>query len=69
MSSQIKDQKEQKVIGTGLEKLLAEMEKRADATDASVLFLSSVVLIFWLYTRRLVKKELCYKHCDISTVL
>ena len=39
----------------------AEMEKRADAADASVLFFSLAVLICWLYTRKLVKKELCYK--------
>jgi len=34
---------------------LPEMEKRA---DASVLFFSSAVLIFWLYTRKLDKNTL-----------
>ena len=34
---------------------LAEMEKRADAADASVLFFSFAVLIFWLYTHKLAK--------------
>ena len=43
-----------------------EMEKRADAADASVLFFSLAVLICWLYTRKLAKKELCYLHCAIS---
>ena len=52
----------------------SEMEKRADAADASVLFFSLAVLICWLYTRKLAKKgtvlfALCYKHCEISTVL
>ena len=45
------------------EKLIApqtEMEKRADAANASVLFFSLAVLICWLYTRKLAKKELCY---------
>ena len=30
-----------------------EMEKRADSADISVLFFSLVVLIFWLFTRKL----------------
>ena len=46
----------------------AEMEKRADAADASVLFFSLAVLICWLYTRKIAEKELCYLHCAISTV-
>ena len=48
---------------------LAEMEKRADAADASVLFFLLAVLIFWLYTRKLAKKELCYLHCALTNVL
>ena len=48
--------------------LKAEMEKRADAADASVLFFSLAVLICWLYTRKLAKKELCYLQCAISTM-
>ena len=32
---------------------LAEMEKRADGADASVLFFSLAVLIFWLCIRKL----------------
>ena len=51
-----------------------EMEKRADAADASVLFFSLAVLICWLYTRKLAKKRavlfaVCYKYYEISTVL
>ena len=34
-----------------------EMEKRADAADASVLFFSLAVLICWLYMRKLAKKR------------
>ena len=30
----------------------AEMEKRADSADISVLFFLIAVLIFWLYTRK-----------------
>ena len=46
------------------------MEKRADGADASVLFFSLALLICWLYTRKLAKKkELCYKHRFMSTVL
>ena len=32
--------------------VLAEMEKRADSADISVLFFLIAVLIFWLYTRK-----------------
>ena len=32
---------------------LAEMEKRADGADASVLFFSLALLIFWLCTHKL----------------
>ena len=53
---------------------IPEMEKHADAADASVLFFSLAVLIRWLCTRKLAKKRavlftLCYKHCEMSTVL
>ena len=39
---------------------LTEMEKRADAGDATLQFFFLAVLICWLYTRKLAKKELCY---------
>ena len=39
------------------------MEKHADTADISVLFFSLAVLIFWLYTCKLAKKPLRYKHC------
>ena len=34
-------------------RIFAEMEKRADGADASVLFFPLAVLIFWLYTCKL----------------
>ena len=43
----------------------SEMEKRAEAADASVLFFSMAVLICWLYTRKLAKT----KSSAICTVL
>ena len=42
-------------IGGGYWSFPPEMEKRADTADISVLFFSLVVLIFWLYTRKLAK--------------
>ena len=54
--------------GANRNKSGAEMEKRVDAADASVLFFSLAVLFCWLYTRKLAIKELCYLHCAISTV-
>ena len=41
----------------------AEMEKRADSADISVLFFSLVVLIFWLYTRKLAKTAVLLVLC------
>ena len=41
----------------------AEMEKRADSADISVLFFSLVVLIFWLYTRKLAKTAVLLALC------
>ena len=43
--------------------LLAEMEKRADRAVLSVLFFSLVVLIFWLYTRKLAKTAVLLALC------
>ena len=45
----------------------AEMEKRADTADISVLFFWAV-LIFWLYMRKQTK-TLCYYHCAKSNML
>ena len=42
------------------------MEKRADAADASVLIFLLAVLICWLYTRKLAKKELCCLKVNFS---
>ena len=41
----------------------AEMEKRADHADISVLFFSLVVQIFWLYTRKLAKTTVLLALC------
>ena len=41
----------------------SEMEKRADSADISVLFFSLVVLIFWLYTRKLAKTAVLLALC------
>ena len=43
--------------------LETEMEKRADSADISVLFFSLVVLIFWLYTRKLAKTAVLLALC------
>ena len=40
-----------------------EMEKRADAADAAVLFFSLAVLIFWLDTTKLDKNTVLYALC------
>ena len=39
------------------------MEKRADTADISVLFFSSTVLIFCLYTRKLAKDTVLLALC------
>ena len=44
-------------------KFKAEMEKRVDSADISVLFFSLVVLIFWLYTRKLAKTAVLLALC------
>ena len=47
----------------------AEMEKRADAADTSVFFVSLDVLIFSCITRQMAKNLLCYQHCAKSNAL
>ena len=53
-----------KKMGKVYDFIKAEMEKRADAADAPVLFFSLAVLICLLYTRKLAK----IKSCAICTV-
>ena len=45
--------------------IFPEMEKRADAAVASVLFFLLAVPIFWLYTRKLAKKRAVLHICIV----